>query len=214
MLLPGSHKETEQWVHGAGAGADGQRPPLPLGGPGADGQRSPLSGPELEEPRARPAVCDWSPGFFEAPGRMLNSVGLTQNMTAWCLQDVIWVTFSQWVCWFGGKKKKEKKWPGYSLKALPCRDLRKQGHPSLREEGRHHCLVSNSPLTHTGVLPLTQLCVVVQSPCPRGCSAPELWLSNKLTWDLCKDSRIMWRAVCVWKVTQRWPGQQQQGGND
>lgn len=65
LPLPGSHKEAGQLPPGAGAGADGQGSPVP--------------GPELEGLRARPAVYDWSPGFFQTPGRMLNSVGLTRT---------------------------------------------------------------------------------------------------------------------------------------
>lgn len=58
----------------------------------------------------------------------------------------------------GEKRKIEKKWPGYSLKALPCRDIRKQGHPSLREEGQQHSIVSASP-THAGALLSTCSCM-------------------------------------------------------
>lgn len=42
------------------------------------------------------------------PWERAEQCGLDRNMTARCLQDVIWVTFSQWVCWYGGKKEKEK----------------------------------------------------------------------------------------------------------
>lgn len=65
LPFPGPHKETGQLVPGTGAGADGRGSPVPR--------------PELDGLRARPAVCDWSPGFFHTPGRELSSVGLTRT---------------------------------------------------------------------------------------------------------------------------------------
>jgi hypothetical protein len=110
LLLPGSHKETGQWVLWAGAGRVLMDSALLM---------SPGQGPVLMDSALLSSGLSWGkscclelePRVLSVPQENVEQCGPDMNMTAWCLQGVIWVIFSQWVRWYGGwgggrKKKK------------------------------------------------------------------------------------------------------------